>query len=98
MTWRTPVDPVTECPICLGVARGGRIRVTHETSALLLGVLWEERKAMIRSRRIFIETAAMEETALLNERLKTIDLILDELKRTQIEMGWRHGEPQRQDA
>jgi hypothetical protein len=92
------VDPVTECPACLGVARGGRIRVTEDTSGLLLVLLRAERGATLRSRRIFIETAAIEEAALLNEHLKTIDLVIDELKRTQTEMGWRHGEPQRQDA
>lgn len=87
-----------ECQTCLGVSRGGRIRVTEESSEMFLDLAREQRQNWLQLRRLYIDGGHAEATRAAEGRLRTIDLGIAELERTRSEMGWGRGQPQRQDA
>jgi len=93
------VDTAAECPTCLGVSRGGRIRVTERNSEMMLHQMRELRQNWLQLRRLYIDTGAVEAARASEENLKEIVLAIDELERTRVEMGWiGDGEPQRSHA
>lgn len=90
------VDRVQPCPVCQSVASGGRIRLTDEGAELLMELLYEKRGAVLQARRLLKVAGA--KTTVHDEQLDAINLLYQETKRTQQEMGWTNGEPQRTHA
>lgn len=86
----------TTCPTCLGVSRGGRIRLTEETADLLDLLLRDKRNEQLQFRRVAIDGGV--DPKPYNDRLATVDLALEEVQRTRVEMGWSHGQLQRSHA
>lgn len=82
------MDTGAECPTCLGVSRGGRIRMTELGAANVELGLTSQRQHWLRLRRMAIEAGMPESTRLADEHLKAIDLATEELRRTRSEMGW----------
>jgi hypothetical protein len=78
-----------ECPTCLGVSRGGRIRVTELSAANMQLGLQAQRQRWLMLRRMAIEAGLPESTRVAEEHLKAIGLAVEELKRTSVEMGWQ---------
>ena len=77
-----------ECPTCVGVSRGGRIRVTERNAEMLLDGIREQRQNWLKLRRMYIDAGALEATKATDGVLREIDLAIEELERTQREMGW----------
>lgn len=85
-----------DCPTCRGVAAGGRIRLTEDAATLLILLLTTSRREQLRIRRVVIDAAL--DPLIYNTRIRQIDTLLDEIGRTQREMGWRHDQPERSDT
>lgn len=87
------MDTATDCPVCLGVSAGGRIRLTDEGADLLLVLLHDARVKAFEDRRLVID--AGNSPQIYNQRLSLIRQMTSEVRRTQDEMGWSGGQPQR---
>lgn len=88
-----------ECETCLGVSRGGRIRVTELGAANMFIGLNNQRQHWLQLRRKAIDLGLVESTRMADENLKAVDLAIEELARTGSEMGWTSdGQPQRSHA
>jgi hypothetical protein len=87
----------TDCPTCLAVARGGRIRVTEEGADLSVTAYHLLRGVLLRSRRAALDSDDPGLASEVNLQIRQVDVLLEELARTQIEKGWRtsHVEPER---
>lgn len=82
-----------DCPVCLSVAAGGRIRLTDEGAAVVEVLLRSALSETLKNRRIAINAGA--DASVHRERAKLLQRTLEEIERTQIQMGWLGGEPQR---
>jgi len=83
----------TDCANCAATAHGGRIRISDEETAGLIETLLRERRASaVHARRIYIEGAAFELTEGENREIRRLDLVLDDIRRLQIEKRWRDGQ------
>lgn len=92
------MDTPAECQTCLGVARGGRIRVTKDSSQELLTLALDRRHELRELRRISINSGHRESTLVYEGQLRTITLSIEELRRTRQEMGWHSGQSERSDS
>lgn len=84
-----------DCQTCLAVSGGGRIRLTERGSLILMDLLRGRRDDIMPQRRFAIENANTETLNAANEQLREINLLREEIERTQAEMGWIDGQPQR---
>ena len=84
------------CPVCQGVAAGGRIRMTDEGADLLEELLVDERRRAVGNRRLAKD--AGEPAEIHNHRIRLAEQLLGEVHRTQDEMGWSDGQLQRSHA
>ena len=84
-----------DCQTCLAVSGGGRIRLTERGSLILMDLLDKKRRHILPERRAAIEYANAETLRSANETLRDIELLREEIERTQSEMGWLDGQPQR---
>jgi len=78
--------PNSECPVCVAVAQGGRIRLTAWRALFLQELLKDERFELLLERREQLDRD-MDATS-VNHQLKEVDAILKEVDRTIEEMGW----------
>lgn len=84
------------CETCFAVAAGGRIRLTDRSADMLLDLVRERRNDYARLRRLYIDNGNAEATRAANDQLKMMDVTIEEIRRTQSEMGWLDdGQPQR---
>ena len=92
---------MTDCPACRAVALGGRIRVTEDTGILAENLFVAERRRVLGERRTVLDAMALDGenierlayVAAADKRLKQLDLLLGEIRRTLDEMPF-DGEPQ----
>ena len=83
-----------ECETCLATARGGRIRLTQETSDLVWGLLKTEQGLHRKMRRWAIDNEALEDVTYHELELKKVLMVLEEVERTIEEKGWHRGQLQ----
>lgn len=79
-----------ECPVCVAIAAGGRIRLTEESAQLLEALLRTARRASVRDRRAAINSDDSPRRTEAERALRLIDSSIEEIERTQSEKGW-HG-------
>jgi len=96
MATETRLDRVQPCAVCQSVSAGGRIRLTDAGSELLMRLLYERRGVALKARRALRLAGAKAND--YDEELEDINRLYHEIKRTQHEMGWIDGEPQRSHA
>lgn len=81
------MDP-EPCSACLATARGGRIRITHETSTVLSDMLSEHLSSWLLLRRRAIESGHSDMVAEADHQAMLIRQLRGEVARTRQEMGW----------
>lgn len=85
-----------DCPTCHAVAAGGRIRMTDEGAEILELLLRDYEQLQLQNRKLAKGVGGPVDG--YNRRIEVTRQLLGEVERTQSEMGWLDGQPQRTHA